>query len=35
MDVPEVLIVIGILGLFGEILYNWRRNHTNSHKVRH
>jgi len=31
MDVPEVLIVIGLVGLLGEVLYNWKRHYSHRH----
>ncbi len=33
MDVPEVLIVIGILALLAELIYNWKRNHDAANKA--
>ena len=34
MDVPEILIVLGIAALIVEGLYNWRLHHR-SHKPHH
>ncbi len=33
MDVPEVLIVVGVLALFAELAYNWKRNHSAAPKA--
>jgi hypothetical protein len=33
MDVPEVLIVLGLVGLLGELLYNWRQHHKGAGKA--
>ena len=33
MDVPELLIAVGIVGLLGELLYNWRIHLKNARKA--
>jgi hypothetical protein len=32
MDVPEILIVLGIVALAVEGIYNWKRHHHTAHK---
>jgi len=27
LDVPEVLIILGLLGLFGLVIHNWLHHH--------
>lgn len=34
MDVPEILIVIGIAVLIAELIHHWRWRHHGAHKTR-
>ena len=35
MDVPEILIVLGIVALVLEGIYNWTRHYNGAQKPRH
>ena len=33
MDVPEILILLGIIALVLEVVHNWKRRDHGAHKV--
>jgi hypothetical protein len=33
MDVPEILILLGIAALAAELLHNWKWHHDHAHKA--
>jgi hypothetical protein len=35
LDVPEILIALGVISWFGLAMYNWRHHHHHSDRLRH
>jgi hypothetical protein len=35
LDVPEILIALGVISWFGLAMYNWRHHHHHSDSLRH